>query len=397
MRPARRGRSAPLWRFLGAPLPLVTGVSFVLFGMSLVDMARTLDRAERLRQAQSFARARIAAESAAMHCVAEKGFEFERVEAGDIRVCIRKRAADWLIESRCPEGSSYWFRCVELEGAAPRAMGCDCAAVDPAVLDLVGTGQCIDESELPRVDAAATASAARAEQLPAFRIDREIALLHLEAGTEADDFVLAPAAGSATLEVPGDIIVVPGHLWIEPGTVPLRLKLARDLTIVVEGNLYVARSVAVEGPGHLCFVTVTKPGTVAFADRDGNGRWSPGDVMRQPGPFAGAIEGSGAVYFGLVGCRGSIRVDAGIVPTGELHLRVDTTVCGPLVVPHGVTISTVPPVHLVAARSWVFRTERERVPGFATIGGRRPGVLISEPRNPAALPEQALYLPPPSR
>ncbi|MEO6596000.1 MAG: hypothetical protein ABIP94_14710, partial [Planctomycetota bacterium] len=311
-----------------------------------------------------------------------------------------RRGSDWLIESQCPDGRSFWFRCVELMGAAPRALATDCAAVDPDVLRFVGAGRSIDGTELPRPDPVAMASGRRADQLPCFRADKGIALLHWEAGTEGDDFVLAPLSplsARSALEVPGDLIVVPGHLWIEPGSVPLRLRLPRDLVIVTQGNLYIGRSIVVEGEGRLCLATVAPAGAMAFADRDGNGRWSPGDAVRPAGDFAGPMEGGGGVYLGLPGSRGSIHLDGALVPRGEVHLRVDTTVSGPFVVPFGVTATTTQSVRLTAAGSWAFRVERERVPGFLTSGVRRPGILVFEPRIPAALPHQGLYQPAPAR
>jgi hypothetical protein len=273
--------------------------------------------------------------------------------------------------------------------------GSRAAVVDATLLDRIPGARQVHSSELPQLDQQALAAAVHADVTPTLRRDCGIALLQWAAGTDGDDYVF-DRRHTCGHEVPGDLLVVPGHLWIEPGERPLEFELARDLVVVVRGNLYVGRSVAVAGGGRLLFAVARDPRACSFADRDGNGRWSSRDVLREDAEFTGPIEGGGSVYLGLTGSRATVALGAGLVVGGELHLMTDARVAGPLIVPHGITATT-PGARVVAAGDWVFDPDRERVPGFLKRGGPRPGRLREVASIPAQRPEQPLYLPQPAR
>jgi len=173
--------------------------------------------------------------------------------------------------------------------------------------------------------------------------------------------------------------------------VPLR----RDHVVVVRGNLYVGRSILVDGPGRLVLVTCAGAGERSFADVDGNGRWSQSDRLFGPGDFAGPAEGAGNVYLGLPGSPGRVVCDVSLVVAGELHLGATAQVAGPVVLGHGATATAVG-ARLEPTRRWVFRVDRESVPGFVTDGAPRPGVLVRADAE-GRVAQQGLYLSAPAR
>ena len=142
-----------------------------------------------------------------------------------------------------------------------------------------------------------------------------------------------------------ELLVVPGHLWIVASPRADLVRLDRDLTVVVEGNLYVGASLEIEGPGRLLFVTIAGDLARPFADRDGNGRWSEGDVTRQ-GEFLGVLEGGGNVYLGLPNSAAAISLDAGLIAGGEVHVAAPTAA---LLVPARVVATAVAAALAVAA------------------------------------------------
>ncbi|HEX6813219.1 MAG TPA: hypothetical protein VF384_16475 [Planctomycetota bacterium] len=383
------------WGLVASPLLLSTVASFVLLFAALVAVAQALANAECVRRRAAQACARLAADMVAMQQLSGPAAEPARIQVAGMQVTVAWQGTDWRVETRGADGDEFAFLCARLAGAAPEVLGSRAAVVESDVLDRVLGARHIHRCELPRVDEHALASAVPADVTPTVRRDQGVALLQWAAGTDGDDYVInrRPKCG---FNVTGDLLVVPGHLWVEPGECQLEIELTRDLVIVVRGNLYVGRSIAVRGPGRLLFATVPGPQARAFADRDGNGRWSGGDVLRGEGEFTGPIEGGGNVYLGLNWSRSTLDLGAALVVGGELHLMTDARVSGPLIVPHGITATT-PGARVVAAGDWAFDPDRERVPGFQTRGGPRPGRLREVGTIPAPLPEQPLYLPQPAR
>lgn len=246
-------------------------------------------------------------------------------------------------------GRVHTFRCAVLDGGGPPALGLPLvlrrvAPVGDVVLDPrprpLGGPWSFPALDLPRRGACAEDLARR---------DDQVALLHLRLGTDLDDFVLdSPSARGLR-----GVFVVPGHLWVEGAARSGPLVLAGDVTVVVRGNVYCVGSLRTRGRGRLVLVAA-------------------------PAEVAAAAEGSGTVWLGLEGAGDpdrTIRVDAGIVAHGEVHVAVRrVAVRGSLVGGCGIT-SHVSGARLRAGIGTLPDPARERLPGFARAGGPRPGRL----------------------
>ena len=370
-----RRRPSRCWRALvESPLLLSVWFAIVMACLTVHDVAAALRRAEIVRGAVSTAMARVAAETAAVRHLpvdGDRGF----VKVGEVAVTMQRNGDAWQLTSSVG-GRSRTFRAVELAGAMPAAFAHGCSVVDPRLVPGSHSMFAIGETAFPAIDERVLAGAPRADQTPMLRRDRGIALLTWEKGTASDDFVFDNRHTNAGSEAgAGELLVVPGHLWIEPADQPLRLSLRRDLVLAVRGNVYVGRSIAVEGGGRLVIVAIREPGAAVFADVDGNGCWSNGDVLRGTDGFRGPPEGAGSVWFGLPGSERPLSIDASIVVGGEAHLRATTHVAGPVVLAFGLTQQNGRSAQLVAEGRWKFDVERERVAGFAAQGDRRLGLL----------------------
>lgn len=399
MTAAWRANDQRSWRwFAGSPLPIAAWVSLFLVFLAVRGVAEALRRAEVVRREALAEHAWLAAETVAMRVDAAAAPPTELTFAlADTKVVAQRRHADWLFASTMADGSTWRFRGELLRGGAPMAFAEPMVATDPAVLAAVGAGRSCRSEDLPQIDAAAIAFAGRTGTLPAFRRDPGIALLHWDAGTEADDFVLDGARLEALDQDRDGLAVVPGHLWIGEAAEPLQLALDRDLVVVVQGNLYIGRSITVTGSGRLLFATVPGPDAMPFADLDGNGRWSAGDQVRVGQVFRGIAEGGGNVYLGFARCRSPLRLLVGVVAGGEVHVAGDVTVEGPLVVPFGLSAIGPRPGKLRATGQRLYRVGRELVPGFRPQGEPRIALLRPVGADPRALPELPLDASAPAR
>ena len=236
----------------------------------------------------------------------------------------------------------------------------------------------VGRSALPAIEV--TQAIVVRESLLSLQLDHDpgIALLQLPAGTDRRDFVIgsdrrqpAPIAVRAPR-----VVIVAGNLWVERGARPLERGRQARLAVVVRGNLYVGRSIEVFGPGQLTIVTSCSRGT-SFADVDGDGRWSEGDRLSCVAEFSGPLEGAGNVYLGMPRDRAArLFVDAGLFVGGELHLAAaHARVHGPVVLCHGGTVLPGSTGVLSVRPKRKLELQRASIPGFATIGGPRPGRL----------------------
>jgi len=385
------------WRcLLDSPLLLAASATVVLGCVAMFDVGAALERAASVRLAAAPQLARLAAETALAKVLDQDPAAMTaRVVVGDVVVNITRRDGEFRLASQVGDAGAFHFRAAEVAGAAPDVFAYGCSAVDPTSAKVVSGSRLIAPEQVPVLDPAQLATAARGDRLASFRLDQGIALLSWESGTEKQDYVLQPAR-IADIDDAGGLVVLPANLWIEVGEQPLRFRLQRDLVVVVQGNLYVGRSIVVDGPGRLVLVTTKGAGESSFADLDANGRWSRGDRLCGPGEFVGPCEGAGNVYMGLPGAANSLRCDVSLVVGGELHVGTTVRVSGPVVVAHGVTVTAAVGSRLEAAREWSFDVARERVPGFATAGPPRPGVLALAPTRGRPV-EQGLYLSAPAR
>ncbi len=390
----RRVRSGGCWRALvDSPLLVATWVAIVVVFGAVFEVAQALGRAHATRTGATQALAHAAAETALLRRASGE-WTMPSARIGDVQLAVGNRAGEWFVTAAV-DGRSLAFRAADLPGASPGVFERPCSYVDRSLVAPT-VGCRIESGELPRLDERVLSEAERADQCAMLRRDGGVALLTFETGTERDDFVFDAARTSSEVSVTRDLVVVPGHLWIQPCDRPLHFVLQKDLVVVVRGNLYVGRSIEVTGRGRLVFATCVDPDAAVFADIDGNGRWSPGDRLRRSAEFRGPMEGTGNVYLGLRGEPSALRVDAGIVVAGEAHLAADAHVAGPVVLSFGVTESRSRPCRLVPEGRWSFQVEREVVPGFVVHGGRRPGVL-RDAADPGSSREQALYVATPAR
>lgn len=387
------------WRSLvDSPLLLATWAAVVLVCGGLFRTAGALGSAEAVRLDAAASLAHAAAETAAIrHLALAAAGGPTTLRIGDVEVRMQRDGETWCITSTV--GNTSWsFGTRELDGAAPQAFAHPFSVVDPRML-CGNPARPVRAAALPEPETRAVAEAMGIEQCAAVRRDRGVALLTWETGTERDDFVFDPGRATADILGSREVVVVPGHLWLERGDEPLRLTLARDLVVVVRGNLYLGRSLAVEGPGRLVLAVVGEPGAPVGVDADGNGRWTVGEPVRRGSPQAGPPEGVGNVYFGLPGGTGPIVLDAAIVVGGEAHVRTESRVRGPVALAFGLTVvrgaANVP--RLIPEGRWTFQVQRERVPGFVTSGGPRPALLVRRATETPATTEQTLYLSSPAR
>lgn len=397
MNPRESSGVVTAWRAMASPWLIGLASAFLVALGLLHDVARVMHRSADVARRWEVARAHRIADAAAAAAFAAAAPDrlVLRTAGGEGRV--RRADGSVSVETRLASGATHCFEGRELPGAPPVAFSRPLSFVT-GHRSLPG-GVRIDPADVPRLDEAALAAAAAAAGAPWLRREHGLALMHWQAGTDADDFVFTDVAKSADLAAAGDLLVVRGHLWIEPGALPLELRLSRDLVVVVSGNLYLGRSLRVCGAGRLLFVTAASTAACPFVDADGNGRWSESDVLLDRPRFRGPIEGAGNAYCGLRGVAGDIECAAGLLVAGELHLRVDTKLQGPVVLAHGLTPLDAN-ARLQAAGEWRFHPERDRVPGFLTTGDPRPGFLVHRPAAPgsmATMAKQPLYLSDPPR
>lgn len=389
-----RGSTSP-WRSLtDAPLLLAAWCAVACGSLAVLEVGSALRRAASVRHAAAPQLARLAAETALADVLQrDPAVDHARVDVGGVVVTVAREPGAFLLTG-VVGAEVYRFRAAEVEGAAPEVFAHACSALDPASARLVSGSRLVTAEQLPKLDPAQLSAAAHGDQMALFRQDEGVALLAWESGTDKPDYVL-DAARTAELDRSDALVVLRGNLWIEAGEQPLRITLQRDHVVVVRGNLYIGRPIVVDGPGRLVFVTRTGTGERAFADLDANGRWSAGDRLCEPGDFVGPAEGAGNVYLGLPGSVARIACDVSLVVGGELHLGAAARISGPVVLGHGATAGSAG-ARLDACRKWVFRVDRETVPGFVTDGVPRPGVLVridAEERGA----QQGLYLSAPAR
>jgi hypothetical protein len=253
-------------------------------------------------------------------------------------------------------------------GAAPACLGRALTASDTAVLP-----PGLDAVREPLGSTPLASRDARSAIHSGLQRDSSIALLRLLAGTECDDYRLGEKGSRAVklAGVDGGVVRVPGHLWVDSGAEDLTLDLDSDLTMVVEGNIYLGRTVRVRG-GRLFLVAVPVGGPHCGA-RDGGERRTGPDCRRAAS--TAALEGSGNAWFGLPGvATGHLEVEAAVFVGGRLHLVAEqTSVHGSLVLAEGAFVIGREREALVATGSMLLDIERESAPGFLTTGRPRPG------------------------
>lgn len=378
-----------------SPLALA-GAAVMCVGLGVLhETARVVRRSAEIGAATARAADEIVAEAAILRCAAEQRTAVQDEFRGRT-VDVEGDENGWTAHLRGAGMPSRTYRCDRLPGAAAEVFARPCTVRTPSLAQLLPTARVVAVSAFPRLSDDATAALQRGEGADCFVRDPGVALATWSVGTDGPDYVLGPFAGQAWNSGAG-VFVVPGHLWMPPNAEPVTVRLTRDVLVVVRGNLYLGNSLRVYGGGRLVFHVQPGPDAVAFADRDGNGRWSAGDRPCDPATaFSGPVEGGGCVFFGLPGSSARLSCDAGLVVEGELQLRAAVTVAGPLVLGSGVTRNA-PEGRVQPTGAWSFDVERELVPGFATTGQPRPGRLRELGHDDAAKREHPLYAATPAR
>ncbi len=186
-----------------------------------------------------------------------------------------------------------------------------------------------------------------------FVVDDSIALLHLSDGTDLTDYRFSMSSrGHAEPTFPASgVIRIDGHLWVDRGEEPLRLRLLRDLTIIVDGNFYLGRSLRVDGDGRLTVVA-----------RGGRG----------------VREGVGSVWLGLP-CKevtaDVVDLEASILADADLRVEAGLVIVRGGIVSLGGLSRGLGGRELRVTGERVFDIHRERMPGFEPCGSPRPGIL----------------------
>lgn len=396
----RAGRT-PRALVAAALRPLLTS-PLVLCGLALALLATlAADRALRAQHEAAAARdltlslaARIAAEAAARSQTPGDGGAALRLDAGGGLVAEAQVAARLdggavrLAVDIAEQRHEFWFQ--RLPGGSPAALGLPFSAAPFAALpaEWVAANQCVRET-LP--EALPPDRLALAEGYEQHIVsDGGLALLRLSGGTDRPDFVFGPRPGSAQ-QAPSGHWLVDGNLWVDEGNRPLELRLQQDLTLHVRGNVYLGRSIRIHGPGHLTVVAVADGG-VGFLDQDGNGRWSAGEPVLDHETFRGPVEGAGNVYLGLPrSAPERLEFDLALRVQGGLHVAAEEARV------HGAVMVQGGGLRIGSGRGWLVATGartpnlcRSLVPGFAAVGGARPGRLLP-------LGRQTLYPAAPTR
>ena len=360
------------WRWLvDSPLVVAAWIAVLLGAWSLQRVGGALEDASALKTEADGELARLAAEAAVMQLPLDDDTQSWEREVGPVAVAVQRRGDRLWIASQLPGLGEFGYVARLLPGRAPAAFGVPRSRV------------------VPDLDDAMMRSAVLADDAATLRRDSGVALLYYESGTDLDDFVLLHGRVDRQGEA---LIEVPGHLWIEPGSTPLVLHCASDVTIVVRGNFYVGRSVRIVGPGRLLIAVVGSEAARPFADRDGNGRRSPNEGGGGAAVAGAPIEGGGNVYFGLRDASTALELAVGVLAVGHLHLRCDTALQGPLVCAAD-PVELAPDVRLESTGQRLFQPARELVPGYLAGGEPRPGLLAPADHVRARFPDQEpLYL-----
>lgn len=385
----------------GSPLLVAACIAGLAATAVLARAMQALHVAGRLRTEIEIAAARLGAEAAASTYVAsdgkdrQYGFDLGRGIAVDVRA---EPGADSSVHlSASVNGHRLHYSFSVLAGGTPRVFGQPFTVVSggPSLPDEWPRRPALALAELPEL--ALDHAQLVQDSMLSLRLKRDpgIALLRLAAGTDREDFVFGSDSAEPLRLLPpaSGVLVIDGNLWIDEVPRPFEVELYDDLTLVVRGNVYLGRPVRVRGPGHLTIATLCAGG-VAFADRDGNGRWSEGDALRSGERFRGPVEGAGSVWFGMPREPGTaLELDLGLFVAGELHVAADSAaVHGPVVLVHGVTRLPGREGNVEFTGLRLPELQRAALPGFVTVGGPRPGLLRRVPD-----PKQPLYAAAPNR
>ena len=335
--------------------------AFVCVTIAVVEFASGLARSNRSwLEAERELATLVAEDSAFAECGVAR--DWPVVRAG-MRAETSRIGDQLTIKVVCDHGRSYEFGARVLPGAAPALLA-----------RAQGVG-------LPSFGADAREAIRPGAACPFVVRDESVGLLRIATGTDLVDWRLRLDQDGVVRPRTTEACVarVAGHLWVDRDGKPLTVELDHALTLLVDGNIYLGRSLFVRGNGRLTLVARGCPG-LRFHDLDGDGRKSEGDELFDDHPtVATPIEGSGSIYLGLPDhgdANHRIECDAGLWAEG------DVVVVEALAIAHSCVLAGLghrvigPGARLESEPTWPMLSEREWVPGFVPTGGPRPGPLV---------------------
>ena len=163
--PLPRARFQWAW-LVDSPLLIAAWVAVVMGLLTLVQVARALREADRVRARSNQVLARVAAEAAVAGLPADVVLPVE-VAIGHVQVRVEQALDEWHLTVGLPHGERSLFRCVRLPGAAPAVLGRPLSLGDPSAVEQWG-GCAWQPGDAPGLDPAALAQAWSADRLPAF-------------------------------------------------------------------------------------------------------------------------------------------------------------------------------------------------------------------------------------
>lgn len=375
-------------RRLASPWLLALGLAVAAAVHLVTATATQVQRAAAVARTAALLRAQLAADEAVLAAAGRTRAAEARTAFGG-RVEIARAGAAMAIAAHAG-GQTHWFAADLLPGAVAAEFTHAVTAGEPGSA-LPPACRIAPLSSGPSPTALARGACAAAAGLVV--ADASVALRRFAAGTDGPDFVFAADAAARDLAGLGDVVVVPGHLWLTAASTPATLRCGRDVVLAVRGNIYVERSLRVDGEGRLVLVVLADQGQGAYIDADGDGRCGAGERRLATPVGSGWIEGAGSVVV-AAGAAAPLALDGALWVAGALHLQGDLQVAGPTALAHGVT-ALAPTARLVAAGRWRFHAERDAVAGFPTHGPARPGFLRPTPSPGSAdrtHGEEPLYL-----
>ncbi len=344
-------------------IPVAAFISLGAIALAVVDADRQLRSSAELGRTRTATVAVLAAEEAAAQAVVDDLRQPATYRTSwdlAVRVVPSKTGPRALELNIAALGRELRFGCEVLAGAAPVCFAhaftssnaeipAWVAAKEPHIGDLPTLGPVVTGPLPPEVVA-----------------DADVALLQLPAGTDRTDFVLGrDASRIRVISGRGGVKVVPGNLWVPPGDGPLVFVVDVPMTIHVTGNIYLGRSLCVEGPGAL---TLTA-GLFARASAD-----------------SAPLEGEGDVHLGWPrgttneGSPAPLAVGAHLVVRGNCIARASgATVHGAFVL-GGRFVRATPGASVEISGRHLANVDRLRIPGFAVAGSPRPGHLRALPQ-----------------
>ena len=340
-------------------IPIAAIVSLTVVALAVIDADRQLRASAELGRNRTATVAQLAAEEVAAQAVADGLMEPRRyVSSWNLAVNVvpstsGPRAFEFGIDAL---GRELRFACEVVAGAAPVCFASP----------LTWRG-----SELPAWVASPApcaggrptlASVASGPLPPEVNPDADLALLHLPTGTDLPDFVWRRSVTRIrVVSGRGGVKVVPGDLWVPAGEEPLVFVLDVPMTVHVAGNLYLGRSILVEGPGTLTLTAGLLPRAVnAVAPIEGEGHLHLGLPVRTPSAIHPAVP---------------LEIGAHLVLAGDCVVRVPTARLHGALALGGAFQRPLASAALELTGLRLANVDRTRIPGFATEGPPRPGHL----------------------